>query len=93
MRISTMKGIVTFPNLGHWKCRLQFALGGYLPITRTLFYEWHDTPNIHLCIIKDAESLCKKLDIQFFQRTAVEHKHRSSPGMRLLPNLQREVAI
>lgn len=92
MRIGN-EGIVTFPNIGHWKCRLQLALGGHMPITRTLPYNWHDTPNIHLCTIKDFESLCKRLGIQILQRTAVDHRHRSSLGMRLLPNLLGEVAI
>jgi methionine biosynthesis protein MetW len=92
MRIGN-EGIVTFPNIGHWKCRLQLALGGHMPITRTLPYNWHDTPNIHLCTIKDFESLCKRLGIQILQRTAVDHRHRSSLGMSLLPNLLGEVAI
>jgi methionine biosynthesis protein MetW len=92
MRIGN-EGIVTFPNIGHWKCRLQLALGGHMPITRTLPYKWHDTPNIHLCTIKDFEGLCKRLGIQILQRTAVDHRHRSSLGMRLLPNLLGEVAI
>ena len=50
-------GIVSFPNFGHWRPRVQLALAGKMPVTRTLPYRWHDTPNIHLCTIRDFESL------------------------------------
>ncbi len=86
-------GIVTFPNFGHWRCRLQLALRGRMPVTRALAHQWYDTPNIHLCTFNDFETLCRKKDIEILERTVVDHAHRSSLGMRLLPNLLGEVAI
>ncbi len=87
------EGIVTFPNMGHWKCRLQIALQGMMPKSRTLPYEWYDTPNIHLCTLKDFERLCRKANIEILHYTTVDYAHRTSLGMRLLPNLLGEIAI
>jgi len=50
--------IVSFPNFGHWKIRLQVALGGHMPRTDNLPYAWWETPNIHFCSIKDFRQLC-----------------------------------
>src|SRR3972149_2126140 len=47
------RGIVTFPNFAYWQVRLQLALGGRMPKTGDLPYEWYDTPNIHLTTIRD----------------------------------------
>jgi methionine biosynthesis protein MetW len=58
------RAIVSFPNFGHWRVRLSLALNGRMPTTRTLTYHWYDTPNIHLCTIRDFTDLCAKLDIE-----------------------------
>lgn len=87
------EGIVTFPNFGHWRVRLQLALGGHMPISRTLPNQWYDTPNIHLCTVHDFERLCDEHDIAVLHRTVVDHAHRSAPSMRLLPNLLGEIAL
>jgi methionine biosynthesis protein MetW len=87
------EGIVTFPNFGHWKARLQLGLGGRMPVTSTLPNEWYNTENIHLCTLSDFERLCDQLGIRIIERTVVDATHRSSFGMRLLPNLLGEVAI
>src|ERR1700754_2130766 len=50
--------VVSFPNFGHWKIRLQVALGGHMPRTDNLPYAWYETPNIHFCSIKDFRQLC-----------------------------------
>jgi methionine biosynthesis protein MetW len=50
--------VVSFPNFGHWKIRLQVGLGGHMPQTDNLPYSWWDTPNIHFCTIKDFRDLC-----------------------------------
>src|ERR1044071_5994964 len=50
--------VVSFPNFGHWRIRLQVALGGQMPLTENLPYAWWDTPNIHFCTIKDFRQLC-----------------------------------
>jgi methionine biosynthesis protein MetW len=87
------EGIVTFPNIGHWQSRLHLALGGRMPITRALPSDWYDSPNIHLCSLKDFEELCHQQGIQILQRTAVDYAHRDSWGARMLPNLLGELAL
>jgi methionine biosynthesis protein MetW len=52
------RAIVSFPNFGHWRIRLQILLSGRMPTTENLPYTWYDTPNIHFCTIKDFRSLC-----------------------------------
>ena len=51
--------IVSFPNFGHWRVRTQLMFGGRMPKTDNLPARWYDTPNIHLCTIKDFLGLCK----------------------------------
>ena len=50
--------VVSFPNFGHWRIRLQLMFGGHMPRTENLAYSWYDTPNIHFCTIKDFRHLC-----------------------------------
>ncbi len=92
MRIGK-EGIVTFPNMAFWKNRIQLALGGHMPITRTLPENWHDTPNIHLCSLHDFEALCNENSIKIIQRAAVDYAHRYSLGSKLFPNLLGEIAL
>jgi len=47
------RGIVSFPNFGHWHIRLELGLGGKMPVNQSLPYRWYDTPNIHLCTVED----------------------------------------
>ena len=51
--------VVSFPNFGHWKIRLQVGFGGHMPRTDNLPYSWWDSPNIHFCTIKDFRELCE----------------------------------
>ncbi len=87
------EGIVTFPNFGHWRARAQLALGGHMPLSTALPNQWYNTPNIHLCTLKDFEALCAKLGIRILQRSVVDHAHRYHLGGKLLPNLLGEIAI
>lgn len=87
------QGIVTFPNFGHWQNRMQLAIGGHMPVSRALPNEWHDTPNIHLCTLKDFEQLCRELNIAILQRNVVDTAHRSNIAMTLFPNLFGEIAL
>ena len=86
------EGIVTFPNFGHYRCRLSLALGR-MPMSRALPNTWYDTPNIHLCTVADFEELCAKLGIAILQRAVVDHAHRSSLGLRLMPGLLGEICL
>jgi methionine biosynthesis protein MetW len=53
------RAIVSFPNFGFWKMRLQLLVGGHMPRTENLPATWYDTPNIHFCTIKDFRDLCR----------------------------------
>ena len=57
------KAIVSFPNFGHWKIRLQLLFNGKMPITEGLPYSWYDTPNIHFFTLKDFQNLCNEMNI------------------------------
>ena len=57
------KAIVSFPNFGHWKIRLQLLFNGQMPITEGLPYSWYDTPNIHFFTLKDFQNLCREMNI------------------------------
>ena len=60
--------IVSIPNFANLKCRAQLALTGKMPVSNALPYDWYSTPNLHLCSLKDFESLCKKLNIRVIDR-------------------------
>jgi methionine biosynthesis protein MetW len=55
------RAVVSFPNFGHWRVRTQLMFGGKMPTTDNLPDRWYDTPNIHLCTIKDFLALCKDM--------------------------------
>ena len=55
--------IVSIPNFGYWKVRLSLLLKGRMPVTKTLPNTWHDTPNLHMCTIKDFFDLCNSDEI------------------------------
>ena len=62
LRISH-RAIVSFPNFAHWRARLSLFILGRMPVSTTLPHEWYETPNIHLCTIRDFVALCRQLDI------------------------------
>jgi methionine biosynthesis protein MetW len=62
LRISR-RAVVSFPNFAYWRSRLQLAFGGRMPVTGTLPYSWHDTPNIHHCTINDFVDTCAQMQI------------------------------
>ncbi len=88
------EGIVTFPNMAHWRARLQLGLMGIMPVTKNLPNQWFNTPNVHLCTLNDFEVLCNKHRIVILQRMVVDHSHRKGSWlMNLFPNLLGEIAI
>ncbi|MDC6465545.1 methionine biosynthesis protein MetW [Pelagibacteraceae bacterium] len=56
--------IISIPNFGYWKIRLHLLFKGTMPITRNIPYEWHNTPNLHMCTIQDFVNFCKKKNIK-----------------------------
>ena len=58
------KAIVTIPNFGYWKVRIHLLFRGTMPITKDLPNEWYNTPNLHMCTIKDFVNYCNKKEIK-----------------------------
>ena len=72
------KAIVTIPNFGHWKVRLNLLTKGTMPVTKTLPNEWYNTPNIHMCTIKDFFKFSKTIDFKIFKSLALMNKNIST---------------
>jgi len=82
------EGIVTFPNFGYWKNRLQ-VIGGHMPVSESLPFEWHNTPNRHLCTIADFERFCAGHGVKILERKVLT---RGKP-VSVLPNLRGSLAV
>ena len=67
------KAIVTIPNFGYWKVRLHLLMKGTMPVTRTLPDEWYNTPNLHMCTIKDFFSFCENRKIDLYKSIALQN--------------------
>ena len=67
------KAIVTIPNFGYWKVRLHLLTKGTMPITRTLPDEWYNTPNLHMCSIKDFFNFCQDRKIVLYKSIALQN--------------------
>ena len=87
------EGIVTFPNMGYWKNRLQLGLFGKMPISNSLPNNWFDTPNIHLCTFKDFERLCEDLSITILDKKVLNSNYDSNKLLNFLPNFFGEIAL
>jgi len=71
------KAIVTIPNFGYWRVRLHLLIKGTMPITKTLPDEWYNTPNIHMCSIKDFFYFAKLRNIKIFKSLAMNNQNVS----------------
>lgn len=87
------EAILTFPNFGHWRCRLYLGTKGRMPVSEFMPYTWYNTPNIHFCTFKDFEQLCHERSVRILDRLVVDQTHRSSVLSAMWPNLLGEVAI
>ena len=87
------EAILTFPNFGHWRCRLYLGLKGRMPVSEFMPYTWYNTPNIHFCTFTDFEKLCHERSVKILDRLVVDQTHRSSTLSAMWPNLLGEVAI
>ena len=89
------KAIVTIPNFGHWKVRLNLLIKGTMPMTKTLPNEWYNTPNIHMCTIKDFFKFSKTINFKIFKSLALVNKNVSNidDSNLFLKNLFSELGI
>ena len=70
--------IVTIPNFGFWKVRFNLLFKGTMPVTKTLPNEWYNTPNLHMCSIKDFVNFCNNRKINLFKSLALTNNKVSS---------------
>jgi len=77
------EAIVSFPNFGYWRARIQIALAGHMPVSRELPYQWYDTPNVHHCTLVDFEALCATLGFRVLERVVLT----GGAPVSVLPNL------
>ena len=72
------KAIITIPNFGHWKVRLNLLIKGTMPITESLPNDWYNTPNIHMCTIKDFVKFSRIINFKIFKSLALTNKNISN---------------
>ena len=82
------EGIVSFPNFGYWRNRMDI-LQGKMPVSKELPYQWYDTPNIHLCTLNDFEALCRSNSMHILDRRVMTDDRVIS----VLPNLLGSTAV
>lgn len=86
--------IVSLPNFGHWRLRKYLVTRGRMPVTPTLPYQWYDTPNIHLCTLRDFEGLVGDLGLTIDRMIPVgADGRRTGRHTALAPNLLAERAV
>ncbi len=81
--------IVTLPNFGHWSVRWQLGVGGRMPVSKRLPYQWYDTPNVHFSTITDFDVFCADKGITVERRAALA----GGRAITFLPNVRGETAV
>ncbi len=89
------KGIVSFPNFGHWRVRWQLLYTGHTPVTRQLPYEWHDTPNIRVITLKDFRKFSRDTGFRILKISGLVMEKENAGGrvVRFFPNLRAAYGI
>ena len=89
------RAVVSLPNFGHWRIRLDLLTKGRMPETRALPEPWWSTPNIHLCTLRDFTSLCDELELRIDACAALADGKPARPieAGRPIENWRAESAI
>ena len=82
------EAIVSFPNFGYWQHRWQL-LRGRMPVSDALPYEWHNTPNVHMCTVADFDAFCARKKLRVLNRLVMNGEREQT----LLPNLMGTLAL
>ena len=82
------EAIVTFPNFGYWRNRIQITFGT-MPVSKSLPYQWYDTPNVHVCTINDFDKFCEQHQVQVIERKVIT----DGQDVHVLPNLMGNLAM
>ena len=89
------RAIVTIPNFGHWKVRMDLLFKGTMPVTENLPNEWYNTPNLHMCTIKDFVIFCNERELKLTNSISLSGKKVSyiTKGNLNFKNLSAELGI
>ena len=89
------KAIVTIPNFGYWKVRMHLLFKGTMPVTKILPNKWYNTPNLHMCSIKDFFNFCSKRKIELYKSIALNGEKTSIINSRNIniKNFNSELGI
>ena len=87
LRVGT-EAIVSFPNFGYWQHRWQL-LKGRMPVSDALPYEWHNTPNVHMCTVGDFDAFCARKNLRVLNRLVMNGEREQT----LFPNLMGTLAL
>jgi len=87
------KCIVSFPNFGFWRLRFQLLMNGKMPKTKSLPYEWYNTPNIHLSTIKDFKIFCRNEKYKINNQIYIDKDGKNKLSATRFPNYFAELAI
>jgi methionine biosynthesis protein MetW len=89
------RAIVSLPNFGHWRIRLDLLSHGRMPVTDALPTPWWGTPNIHLCTVRDFTLLCDDLDLRIEACAALANGKPARPiePKRPIENWRAESAL
>jgi methionine biosynthesis protein MetW len=87
--------VVSFPNFGHYKTRIQLMFTGCAPVTKELPYEWYDTPNIRVLSLRDFENFTRQAGFRILKKAAINTKNHQMEGkiVTFLPNLSATYGI
>ena len=88
MRIGR-KAIVSVPNFGYWYMRWQLGISGVMPSSKYLPHQWHNTPNIRFCTIRDFDKLCKKANFHVIDKIMLSGHQE----IEIFANLRADLAI
>ena len=89
------KVIITIPNFGYWRIRINLLLKGTMPVTKNLPYAWYNTPNLHMCTIKDFFDFCRERKIKIFKTLSLSNNNLTqiTANNLKLKNLTSELGI
>ena len=85
--------IVSFPNFAHWGVRAQLFFLGRMPVSKEIPYQWWDTPNIHLCTIRDFRKLCREEGLCIESELYLRSVDAPPPARPLAPDFMARIAI
>lgn len=85
--------IVSFPNFAHWGVRAQLFFLGRMPVSKEIPYQWWDTPNIHLCTIRDFRKLCREEGLRIEHELYLRSVDAPPPSRPVAPDLMARIAI